>query len=208
MCLITKNAPKRATKDIVCYKLMVKDEEGYNTVIRRKKCGDIFEAINISLESDMEKCTLKEEKEIFSRTMRCTITRLKGSQACFVEWGGKVSDEYEIIDSDCVNLGGGYIHTFQTLEDISGMTLWQHKELQDDIHIIKCVIPKGAIYYEGYGLSSRKDTTPKESRYMSYASNKIVFKEDVTEQYKDKISIVFHEDMSDEYKKVTCYDMY
>ena len=64
----------------------------------------------------------------------------------------------------------GYIHTFTNLENaIKDCYCWYGIYLPNDIHIFKCVIPKGTRYAIGQ-FKEWKD---------AYASKQIIFKEEV-----------------------------
>lgn len=66
-----------------------------------------------------------------------------------------------IIARNCVNIEGGFIHSFALKED--AVVFAQSRSHMD---VVKCVIPKGAYYFEGY---NSLDNTP------GFASTKIKY---------------------------------
>lgn len=121
MCLSSKQIlPRRATKDIVCYKLFKKKTR------RKKKTGKI----TVRYQS------LFQSKHFY------------GSNALNIVLNAKVvghDKPYWAPGVKLTRVQSGYFHAYQTAQNdlILLHTSWT------SVVLLKCIIPKGALYYKG-----------------------------------------------------------
>ena len=71
----------------------------------------------------------------------------------------------------------GFIHTFKYLDNIKGREYAIYSEIPSWLHIFKCIIPKGSIYFKGTFETESQDRS--QQTYISYASPEIIYKEKI-----------------------------
>lgn len=180
MCLITKKlTASRADRDIECYKFVRKTEDGYF----------ITAFLDSVISDDKNRTDLcgHRQVEVFAQ---------QAIQRCgYVHFNEQGIPFFSIVEEDDNDeqigiVEEGYIHTFQTIEDmlksniLSATNLENMHHLMCTLRIYRCVIPEGAHYFAGisYGGGS-------EDKYNSYASTEIEYVEDITEQVIDDVKI-------------------
>ena len=140
MCLQSKWIfPRKATKDIVCYKILIKNENGYlKTPYQHFPIGTI-EKLPISIEGGKRKsikCNIKNMKYFYKYTNNIVysiMTELKCKEA-------------------------GYIHAFTNLHHAKWFIKFG-KPFHGNYITVKCIIPKGTSYhiaFDGIEICARK----------------------------------------------------
>lgn len=122
MCLYSRQIlPRRATKDIVCYKLFKKKTR------RKKKNGRIAIRYQSPFQCD----------HFYGSNMLNTVLHAKTTI--------RHNKPYWNQTSKTTRVESGYFHAYQTARNYYTLliTAWKN------IVLLKCIIPKGALYYKG-----------------------------------------------------------
>lgn len=121
MCLLSKQIlPRRATKDIVCYKLFKKKTK------KKKKTGEV----TVRYESRFR------NNHVYGPNALNIVLQAKTIGPNVPLW---------IPETKHTMVRTGYFHAYQTAQNdlISLHTSWA------GVVLLKCIIPKGALYYKG-----------------------------------------------------------
>ena len=140
MCLQSKWIfPRKATKDIVCYKVLIKNENEYlKTPYQHFPIGTI-EELPITVEGGKRK------------SIKCNIKNMK----YYYKYSNNIV--YSIMaELKCKE--AGYIHAFTNLHDAEWVPKFS-KPSYGNYTIVECIIPKGTSYhiaFDGMEICARK----------------------------------------------------
>lgn len=137
MCLQSKWIfPRRATKDIVCYKVLIKyANENLKTPYQKFPIGNIKE-LPITVEGGKGKSIKQYIKNIIFIYKHHKILSIISQLKCKEE---------------------GYIHAFNNLYSAKLFVQYYKYSFYGELIIVKCIIPKGILYHlDVYEICARK----------------------------------------------------
>lgn len=139
MCLLSyRNKPFISTKEIKCYKVFLRSGKSLYGPFCLNKVGEN----NSDTDSSLCGTIYKADKKYGSKPIASSY---------------RYPHQYDIC--------GGYIHTFQNLDDIEKCFKKGYFELYQEYEIYECTIPTGTEYYIGY--------TGMHNQYQGFASREI-----------------------------------
>ena len=153
MCLYLKKGNARiktATEDIICYKIMLEVYPGYGSIVPTYKTP--YQGVYMPIEGLVD----DEYFKLNQWARKCYNHSTK--RRFHITSNG--------VDNVCKSLvSEGMIHTFVNLEDASHHSDYMFKcnydylsTLKNRYVVVKCVIPKGTSYYEGFTSLDGVDT--------------------------------------------------
>ena len=164
MCLKVESEfvkPKKAEKDIECYKVMRYDE---------LKSGKVFVSPYTGKQID-KKCFTRNVADVARCISKGILRNYTIRKITKRKFKNEIVRKHTNPRVEGYYIGEGAIHSFASIKDGKHeLGEWRRLWKNYTYTLIKCIIPKGTLYYEGDGCGDLIGT-------KQYASRSIIYKE-------------------------------